>query len=181
MSIVICVIYWVMFFLGGVRFFTFSTSHFCMSQCGCLKPNPAQGRWWVGCGEGFKVLTYKVRIGAGPCCPVGHNGPGPCPPTTLVRTVKVQFSCSYGRRHTNEGLKGTFYIVSCEFSWNFMKVLREVILPVAQSEWTWVWKSFSSPFKWYIRLLSGFLNGKLLRKFDHDVVLQLWVWTTCTV
>ena len=42
-------------FLSDSNFFSrsqwileFSTSHFSMSQCGCLKPNPAHGRWWVG-------------------------------------------------------------------------------------------------------------------------------------
>ena len=30
------------------HFLYFLTSHFCMSQGGCPKPNPAHGRWWVG-------------------------------------------------------------------------------------------------------------------------------------
>ena len=36
------------FFSRCRSFLDFSTSHFSMSQCGCLKPNPAHGRWWVG-------------------------------------------------------------------------------------------------------------------------------------
>ena len=32
-------------------------SDFSMSQCGCLKPNPAHGRWWVG-----SALRYQHNM-----------------------------------------------------------------------------------------------------------------------
>ena len=36
------------FFSRSQWILDFSTLHYCMSQCGCPKPNPAHGRWWVG-------------------------------------------------------------------------------------------------------------------------------------
>ena len=90
---------WVVFFSRSQWILDFSTSHYCMSQCGCLKPNPAHGRWWVGSASRSQHNMDRSSLGFFRHSRAGGLAAGPiddrCP---LERCATADCACGIGLR-----------------------------------------------------------------------------------